>query len=83
MSEGCHSQCKRCCTSERELRQARDTTSTLLTAGLCSHVLPQQWIQLSVSLFVFTKRKGTTGFMQVKAQLSGYSYTPTKTLSRK
>lgn len=71
MSEECHSQCKRCSTSECELRQAHDTSSMLLTASLCSRVLPQQLIQLSVSLFVFTKRKGTTGFMQGKVQLSG------------
>lgn len=82
MSEGCYSQCKRCSTSECELRQAHNTSSMLLRASLCSR-FTTAIIQLSVSLFVFTKRKGTTGFVKVKAQLSGYSYTPTMTLSRK
>lgn len=83
MSERCHLECKRCSMSECELGQKHDTSSVLPTASLCSRVLPQQLTELSVSLFVFTKRKGTTGFMQAKAQLSGYSYIPTKTLSRK
>lgn len=83
MREGCHSQCKGCSTSECELRQACNTSSVLLTTSLCSCVLPQHLIQLSVSLFISTKRKGTAGFMQIKAQLSGYSYIPTKTFNSK
>ena len=79
MSEGRHSRCKRCSTSTRKRSQARGTSSVLLAASTHLHILTQQLIQLSVSLFVFTKVKATADFRQVKAQLSGHSYTTTKT----